>query len=150
MNILYTGFKGDHNASHKLVSQFCGNKLFLTNSFSGLYSDIEKINVLYDRVYMFGLDKNLKNTVRLEKKAEKEGCLLTSNIDFDEIMEQLSNNGINVTLSENPTHYLCNEAYWHILKKYNGNAVFIHIPSNKNITDEFIARIILAFSKMES
>ena len=36
MNTLYVGFKGENNASYKLVSQLNGNKLFLTNSFAGL------------------------------------------------------------------------------------------------------------------
>ena len=59
MKILYTGFKGKNNTSFKLVSAFEGEKVFLTNSFNGLKTDIDNINQKFDSVYMFGLDKIL-------------------------------------------------------------------------------------------
>ena len=40
MSNLYTAFKGFHNTSFQLVSQLCGDKLFLTNSFQGLEKEI--------------------------------------------------------------------------------------------------------------
>ena len=44
MKILYTGFKGVHNSSYKVVNSLQGDKVFLTNSFEGLKKDIENID----------------------------------------------------------------------------------------------------------
>ena len=41
MRILYVGFKGKNNTSFQLVSALDGERLFLTNSFSGIERDIE-------------------------------------------------------------------------------------------------------------
>ena len=71
MKILYTGFKGQYNSSYRLVNGIAGEKLFLTNSFEGLKNDIENIYEEFDAVYMFGLDKNLKNSVRIEKMCKQ-------------------------------------------------------------------------------
>lgn len=38
-----------------------------------------------------------------------------------------------------PTYYLCNDAYRHLLRKFNGNALLIHIPSGKNISENTVA-----------
>lgn len=70
MEILYTGFKGEHNSSYRLVNGLKENKLFLTNSFDGLKKDIENISKEFDVVYMFGLDKNLYDSFRIEKCAK--------------------------------------------------------------------------------
>ena len=69
---LYIGFKGKNNASSILVKNISDDSYLLTNSFSGLQRDIESINVNYDYVVLFGIDKSLKDTVRIEKAAEKE------------------------------------------------------------------------------
>ena len=91
----------------------------------------------YDCIIMFGIDKNLKNSVRIEQAAEKETVEFSA-LDLEEISVCLNNNGITNHICNKPTHYLCNEAYWFILRKFNGKAVFIHIPSIKNIDDNFI------------
>ncbi len=70
MKILYTGFKGKNNSSYQLIQSIQGNKLLLTNSFEGLRRDIENIDLFYDLAIMFGLDKTLKNRVRIECVAE--------------------------------------------------------------------------------
>ena len=67
MKTLYVGFKGIHNSSNKLVQNLQGEKYFLTNSFEGLKRDIENLVGEYEQVYMFGLDKALKDSVRIEK-----------------------------------------------------------------------------------
>jgi len=71
MNILYVGFKGRHNSSCQLVSRLPGERLLLTNSFSGLRREIGGISRLYDAVYLFGLDKSLCGSVRVETCAEE-------------------------------------------------------------------------------
>lgn len=70
MKILYTCFKGKNNASFQLVSEIYGDKLYLTNSFDGLKRDIANQSEEYDFVIMFGIDKNLKNRIRIERVAE--------------------------------------------------------------------------------
>ena len=57
MRSLFAAFKGKLNTSFQLVSQLDTNKLFLTNSFSGLEKDIKSFTEKYDAVYMFGVDK---------------------------------------------------------------------------------------------
>ena len=73
MKTLYVGFKGIHNSSNKLVRNLQGEKYFLTNSFEGLKRDIENLVGEYEQVYMFGLDKALKDSVRIVlRKMENE------------------------------------------------------------------------------
>ena len=142
MNTLYVGFKGKNNASYKLVSQLNGDKLFLTNSFAGLDRDIQKLEFEYSAVYMFGIDKNLTNSIRIDRRAEKNGCFLTANLPLEDIAEKFRANGVKSCISDTPTKYLCNDAYYRMLERVNGNAVFVHIPSIKHISDELITGII--------
>lgn len=54
------------------------------------------------------------------------------------ISAQLDTAGISNYLSDKPTHYLCNEAYWYLLHKCNGRVVLIHIPSIKNSNEKLM------------
>jgi pyrrolidone-carboxylate peptidase len=83
------------------------------------------------------VDKNLIGSFRIEQCAEKDGTHLVTNLDLKSLAEKLSSNGIKSTISKTPTHYLCNEAYWHLLEKYQGKAVLIHIPTIKNFNNIF-------------
>ena len=47
MSVLYVAFKGNGNSSNKIVRSLSGDKLFLTNSYSGLKKDIENISGIY-------------------------------------------------------------------------------------------------------
>ncbi len=133
---IYIGFKGKNNASSILVNHLSESPYLLTNSFGGVKKDIESLAEAYDCVLMFGIDKNLKNSVRIERFAEREGIRLASDLDLDDISKHLSEVGVMNFVSNTPTHYLCNEAYWFALQKYNGRAVFIHIPTIKNASDD--------------
>ena len=73
MEILYMGFKGKNNASFQLLNKIVGSKAYLTNSFNGLKSDIMKIEHDYDMAVMFGVDTQLKDTLRIESVAEYKG-----------------------------------------------------------------------------
>lgn len=132
-NVLYLGFKGKNNSSEILVKSLSGQYSLLTNSFAGLKRDIDQLSEDYDVVYLFGVDKNLSNSFRIERYAEKEGKRLGTFLDLHEVSEWLSTSGINSNISDNTTKYLCNEAYWYLLEKYRGRAVLIHIPTMKNI-----------------
>ena len=81
---LYIGFKGKNNASCILVQSISKNHYLLTNSFGGLKKDIELLGDSYDCIIMFGIDKNLRNSVRIEKAAEKESIKF-SVLDLEEI-----------------------------------------------------------------
>lgn len=143
--ILLTGFKGVNNSSRMLVEGLSSEYILLTNSFAGIKRDIDSISEDYDCVIMFGVDKRLTSTVRIEKCARKNGKVIDSIIKPEGIVESLKNAGINSYVSEEPTAYLCNDAYWHMLKKYSGRAVFIHIPTIKHINERFIENMKLAF-----
>ena len=144
--ILFLGFKGANNFSGLLVRSLSPWHCLLTNSFEGLRKDIEKLPVDCDRVYLFGADKNLKDSFRLERMAEKDGIRLTSALDPEKLADQFASSGILTGISETPTRYLCNEAYWHLLKKFEGRAALIHIPTIKNADDKFIQKL----TKIES
>ena len=140
---LYIGFKGKNNASCILAQAISESHYLLTNSFGGLKKDIEMLDNSYDCIVMFGIDKNLKNSVRIEQTAEKD-TVESSVLDLEKTSECLNFNGVKNYICSEPTHYLCNEAYWFILHKFKGKAVFIHIPSKKYINDIFIEKVKLA------
>ncbi len=140
-NTLFIGFKGKYNSSGILVQSIAKNFCLLTNSFNGLKKDIDYIDGDYDFILMFGVDKKLENSLRIESVAEKNGVRYSSILDLENISERLNNAGVDNYISTIPTHYLCNEAYWYILKKFNGKAVFIHIPTIKYINDSLIKKV---------
>lgn len=86
---LYIGFKGKNNASCLLVQSISTNHCLLTNSFDGLKKDIEQLDDFYNCIIMFGIDKNLKDSVRIEKVAEK-GTLEHSRLNLEEISANLN------------------------------------------------------------
>ncbi len=141
MQALYVAFKGDGNSSNKIVRSLSGDKLFLTNSYNGLKKDIDHINGTYDVVYMFGLDKRLKGNVRIDCVAQRGEVCLYSDVDMNSIALALNKSGISSYIGNTPTQSLCNEAYWHMLKKCNCHVVFFHVPSIKYITDSFIDKV---------
>lgn len=130
--VLYIGFKGKNNSSSILVNSLSSQGCLLTNSFAGLKKEIDNLSGDYDAVYLFGVDKTLTDSFRIEQCADRENIRLTTALDLKVISERLSAAGIKSTLSDNPTHFLCNEAYWYLLEKYRGRAVLIHIPTIKN------------------
>ena len=141
---LYIGFKGKNNASSTLVECLSAGSCLLTNSFGGVKRDIECLSDDYNYVLMFGVDKNLRNTVRIERVAEREGSRLCSDLDLEDISNRLEAVGLVNYISDTPSQYLCNEAYWFSLQKYKGKVVFIHIPTAKNVTDNFLEKMKVA------
>lgn len=150
MRVLYTGFKGKNNSSCQLVSRISGQKLFLTNSFDGLKKDIMNVTDQYDLVVMFGLDISLKDTVRIESNAEWDGKERATKIDCDRICDCLIASGVQCVVAQIPTKYLCNAAYFHMLQKASGKAVFIHIPSIKNMSEGMMEEIVKCMEEIEN
>lgn len=150
LRILYTGFKGKNNSSCRLLSKISGEKLFLTNSFEGLKNDIANIAGQYDLVVMFGLDTKLRDMVRMERIAEYDGVAITTKIDCEAICKHMEENDIRCVVSEMPTKYLCNAAYYHMLHKTVENAVLIHIPSSKNMSEYMMEKIVKSMKEIEN
>ena len=75
MKILFTAFKGVHNTSFQLVNQTVANHILLTNSFQGLEKDISFVSGDCSIVYMFGVDKELIDKVRIENKEVRSAHL---------------------------------------------------------------------------
>ena len=69
---LFVGFKGKHNSSNILASSLSLQSIMLTNSFSGLRKDFERLAFDFDKVYLFGVDKNLSDSFRIEHYAQKD------------------------------------------------------------------------------
>lgn len=141
MPTLYVAFRGNGNSSNKIVSSLNGDKLFLSNSYNGLKKDIDNINGTYDTVYMFGLDKRLKGTVKIDCAAQKGDVCLYSDMNCDLIAMKLNKCGIIAAIGNAPIQSLCNEAYWYMLRKYDCHVVFFHVPSIKYITEDFIEKV---------
>ena len=102
---IYIGFKGKNNASSMLVDYLSEKTYLLTNSFGGVKRDIEKLAETYDYVLMFGVDKNLKNSVRIERMAEREGVCLLSDFDLDDMVALLKSfkpEQVNIGCNSNP------------------------------------------------
>ena len=138
---LFVGFKGKNNSSSMLVSLISSEHFLLTNSFEGVRKDIDELFEDYDEVYLFGADKNLSDSFRIERLAEKGGKRLKSKLDLEKVKEQFASFRIKAEILNTPTKYLCNDAYWYLLEKYKGNAVLIHIPTVKNFKEEWISDV---------
>lgn len=138
---LFVGFKGKNNSSGLLAESISPDHLLLTNSFAGLKRDIDSVSGEYDRIVLFGVDKNLTSNVRIEKAAVLNGEKITSLLELEKIADVLNSAGIQTLISDAPTAYLCNEAYMHLLEKYSGRAVLIHIPTIKNANDVFLNKM---------
>ena len=137
----FIGFKGKSNASAVLVRSVSPDHSLLTNSFTGLKKDIEALKADCGSVYLFGVDKNLKDSFRIEKVAEKGGSRFETCLDTDALRKQLEASGIRTCVSERPTKYLCNEAYWELLRKFGGRAVLIHIPTIRYNDESWPAKL---------
>ena len=149
MKILFTAFKGIHNTSFQLVDQTGANYVLLTNSFHGLKKDISSISSNYDAVYMFGVDKRLAGKIRIETLAKDSPETVTTGFSISQLEEQLRAGRIPYTVSNQPTSYLCNAAYYHMLRK-NPNSIFIHIPSLRGMTPEMMKKLIEIFRAVYS
>lgn len=149
MKVLFTAFKGNHNTSFQLVDQTAANYVLLTNSFQGLKKDISFVNNDYDIVYMFGVDKKLIDEVRIETCAKYNDETVCTGFDIHNLETRLKGTGISCSTSDKPTRYLCNAAYYHMLKK-NLNAIFIHIPSLRGMSIELMNNLIKVFDDLYS
>ncbi len=141
MKKLYTAFKGKNNTSCQLISVLQQESLLLTNSFQGLEKDICSMVGEYSCVIMLGVDKSLKNEIRLETCADYRGEMIRSAFCTEILTIKCDELKIPYQVSDKPTGYLCNAAYWHMLKKVP-NAIFLHIPSAKWASKEWMESLV--------
>lgn len=99
---------------------------------------------------MFGIDKTLKNEIRIEKNARYDEERAETLIDIYAMNQYFNKNGIDAFISDIPTVYLCNAAYFHMLKKYTGRVVFVHIPSSKNMSEEMFVNLRKVIERIEN
>lgn len=140
-NILYVAFKGTNNSSYQLVKQMNIAAFYITNSFAGVRRDIDSLPMSYEKIVMFGLDKALHETIRFEKVAQKDGRELHTTMDVTPYLNRAKQNNVMYTISEIPTMYLCNEAYFYMLNKMTCPVLFVHIPSMQHMSDGFFERL---------
>lgn len=135
MKILLTAFNGKFNSSNMLINMLDDNfdKLVLTNSFEKLEKELNNTALEeYDLILMFGINKFLKDEIRLEKTA-RLAEMLNSNLDIAKL-KLICEKHIKTIINNVPTRYLCNSAYYHVLKR-NKNVLFIHIPGFSKISN---------------
>lgn len=137
MKVLFTGFKGYNNPSNVIINKIIGkisnDTLLFNNSYNQIDKQLDKINIEgYNLILMLGLINNLKKSIRIEANAYLDKELLTTNINYDELGEYFIYNGVKCLINHKPTNYLCNYAYYKVLKR-NKNAIFIHLPKLNNI-----------------
>ena len=144
MKTLFTAFKGKNNTSFRLVDQLGGSHLLLTNSFTGLEKDISTVAEEYGCIYMFGIDAGLKNTIRIEAAAAYGEDRISTVFDIHRLSEALRRAGISHEISQIPGGYLCNAAYYHMLKR-NPASVFLHIPSQRRMEEGFMDDLVSFF-----
>lgn len=135
MKVLITAFHGKYNASNMLVDMIDleVDKLILTNSFVKLEQQLNSILLEeYDLILMFGINKFLKDEIRLEQTAKLDNIINTY-LDINYI-SKLCNGFIKTYINNVPTRYLCNSAYYHALKR-NKKTLFIHIPGFSKISN---------------
>ena len=134
MNILYTAFKGKYNASNYLIAGMQGDTLFSTNSFQELERNIASIA------------PELRDTVRVETCALYIGEYITTDFEIEALTCGLQSCGIPCFVSDKPTAYLCNAAYYHMLKRIPGS-VFVHIPSIQYMNTAMMEKLSVFLSR---
>ena len=134
-----------NNSSYILAEQLSSEHLLLTNSLAGLKKDIESTAKEYDTVVMFGVDTTLTSSVRIERVASWDGIKRVSSLDLGWIADSLNGAGLSAAISDTPTAYLCNATYYHMLNKFSGIAVFIHVPPVRYVDDDFIRKMKFGF-----
>lgn len=138
--MLLTAFKGNNNASKILLDGVnCSNihKKLLTNSFTACEREITEAIAAYqpEHVISFG-QKPMVNSLYIEPTASNNGEFVESTFNISALINSLSAYGIPYKVSENPSNYLCNHAYYHGLQYIEKNGlntkmIFIHVPDRK-------------------
>jgi hypothetical protein len=95
-----------------------------------LVEDISSFDCSFDTVFIFCVDKTLIDKIRIDLCACYIGEHISTEFDLLPLERKLKESNVSYSVSEKPTRYLCNAAYYHMLKK-NPNTIFIHVPLQK-------------------
>lgn len=155
MNILLTGFRG--TSSELLVKSADYQSLILPNDkivdSQILLEEMERQR--YDCIFSFGQKPNIKNKVYFETTAQKEGCRIDTNFNYEKLKSALESYNIPVQISGNAGTSFCNMLYWHGLNYIYDNCpdtkmIFLHIPFCKNIANPeiFFRRILEVIARL--
>lgn len=138
--MLLTAFKGKYNTSKMLLDGVDGSHIhrkLLTNSFAACEREIVEAIAAYqpEHVISFG-QKPMVNSLYIEPAASNNGEIMKSTFNISALINSLSVYGIPYKVSENPSNYLCNHAYYHGLQYIEKNGlntkmIFIHVPDRK-------------------
>lgn len=139
--VLYVAFRGINNSSYQLVRQMNGEAFYFTNSFTGVRRDIDSLQTSYEKIIMFGIDKDLYEAIRFERVAQKNGDQCFTLMDLTPYLYRAKQHDVPYTISETPTTYLCNEAYFYMMRKMKCPVLFIHIPSMPHMPNDFLERL---------
>ena len=167
--VLYVAFRGINNSSYQLVRQMKGEAFYITNSFAGVRRDIDSLPASYEKIIMFGLDKDLHEAIRFERVAQKNGDMyfdmkdglydatldnynlsyqnMFTGMDLTPYLYRAKQHDVPYTISEIPTTYLCNEAYFYMMRKMKCSVLLIHIPSMPHMSNDFWVRLKKIFER---
>ncbi|MBQ7244734.1 MAG: hypothetical protein IJS52_11110 [Bacilli bacterium] len=162
MNILVTGFKpwSTHGLNpSETAANFAANLGFPTHVFPVSYPVIDEafFEKTFDAVLLFGLSAT-REEITLERYAYNEfdktlldvdGLCpdrdiiepngpksLQTSLPVVALSDTLLSQGIPNHISIDPGCYLCNDAYFHALRRYQGKALFVHLPAFGEDFDE--------------
>lgn len=155
--MLLTAFKGKFNTSQLLLDGIHGDqirKILLTNSFNACEREIrEAIAACRPKhIISFG-QKPLIDRLCIEPVACCQGDVICTSFAISLVEASLTAHGIPYIISENPSNYLCNHAYYHGLRYIAENEldtkmIFIHVPGRKNFRNlDKVAEWLLDFCR---
>lgn len=139
--MLLTAFKGKYNTSKMLLDGAHGDqihKLLLTNSFAACEREIREAIAACRPKYVISFgQKPLVDRLCIEPVACCQGDVICSSFDISLLEASLTAYGIPYIISETPSNYLCNHAYYYGLRyiaenKMDTKMIFIHVPDHRN------------------
>ena len=89
---------------------------------------------------------NNKQTCRAVNTTDKTLKKYYSKLNADKFASSLDAAGIKTVISDDPKTCLCNDAYWNALSRFEGRAIFIHIPTIRNADEAFLDKMRLDYS----
>ena len=138
---------GEELANPEIISDIKKMTL-LSKERTGLEKTVE-VYKEYKKVVMFGVDKKLSECIRFESVAQKDGQVIHTSFDMAPYIHLAAENNIRYCASDIPTKYLCNEAYFCMLRKMSCPVLFVHIPGLAHMSETFFQKLKIIFCEWE-
>lgn len=138
--ILLTAFKGSNNSSKILLDMASGSNItknLLTNSFDACEREIVRYISECSPKYVISFGrKPVINRLYIEPIACRDDVCNNTNFDISLLKDSLTGYGVRYKVSDKPSNYLCNHAYFAGLEyikqsKSETKMIFIHTPDMK-------------------